>query len=99
MIFASKANLKFVKSLHLKKFRDKNNCFIVEGEKLLDEVLRFSPDSIKQIYSTEQERFNFKGEQFIISEKELNQISSLKNPNKHLAVVSKFSTNHDSTFF
>ena len=31
--------IKFIKSLQLKKYRDKNSLFIVEGEKVVNELI------------------------------------------------------------
>jgi TrmH family RNA methyltransferase len=36
----SKARLKYIKSLQLKKYRKQEQCFIVEGVKSVSEVLR-----------------------------------------------------------
>ena len=43
--------VKFVRSLHLKKNRDVHNCFIVEGEKIIDEILR-SDSNVHSIFAT-----------------------------------------------
>ena len=45
----SKNQIKFVCSLQLKKNRDFNNCFVVEGEKIVDEIIQ-SDFSIYQIF-------------------------------------------------
>ena len=36
----SKNQIKFIRSLKLKKNRDAYNCFIVEGEKIVEEILQ-----------------------------------------------------------
>jgi RNA methyltransferase, TrmH family len=48
----SKNKVKLIKSLEYKKFREKENLFLVEGEKLLQELLR-SNFTIRAIYATE----------------------------------------------
>ncbi len=100
MLTPTKASLKFIKSLHLKKNRDKNNCFIVEGEKLLQEVVNNSLTSIKEIYSIDDSFANLPCDVFSVKEKELQQISNLKTANKHLAVVEiKNEDKIDKSFF
>ena len=88
----SKNQIKFVRSLQLKKNRDFNNCFVVEGEKIVDEIIQ-SDFSIYQIFATKEwllSNLNIVAEQtHQISEKELERISTLKTPNKVLVVVEK----------
>lgn len=82
--------IKFVRSLHLKKNRDAHNCFIVEGEKMVDELLK-SEFKVQSVFATkdwknpaiENEKVQY------ISEKQLERISDLKSPNKLIAVVEK----------
>jgi TrmH family RNA methyltransferase len=47
----STSQLKYVKSLHQRKFRQKYHNFIVEGVKIAAEVLQTAPDSIEGIYA------------------------------------------------
>ena len=88
----SKNQIKFIRSLQLKKHRDIHNCFVVEGEKIVDEIIK-SDFSIYQIFATKGwllSNLNIVAEQtHQISEKELERISTLKTPNKVLAVVEK----------
>ena len=88
----SKNQIKFVRSLQLKKNRDFNNCFVVEGEKIVDEIIQ-SDFSIYQIFATKGwllSNLNIVAEQtHQISEKELSRISQQSTPNKVLAVVEK----------
>lgn len=90
----SKNKIKFIKSLQVKKFRDELNLFVVEGEKSAYEILENRPELISEIYYTksfEIEGFNVqKLEAQEISEKELEQISGLKSPNKVLLVCKKW---------
>ena len=59
-----------------------HQLFVVEGEKLVNEFLN-SDWSIEQIYATKE--WNEKA--IVITTKELERISSLKTPNKVLAIV------------
>jgi len=81
----TKNQIKFIKSLSLKKKRIKEQLFIAEGEKVVSELLR-SDFEIKNIYATKEwEVSNDNITQ--ISNAELQKISNLKSPNKVLAVV------------
>ncbi len=84
----SKNKIKWIRSLHLKKHRDELGLYIVEGEKMVNEALKFSLDSIETIIHTlEFDIRDFKGESNQISHKELEQISTLKTPNKAFAIL------------
>ena len=81
----TKNQIKFIKSLSLKKKRIKEQLFIAEGEKVVSELLR-SDFEIKNNYATKEwEVSNDNITQ--ISNAELQKISNLKSPNKVLAVV------------
>ena len=81
----TKNQIKFIKSLSLKKKRIKEQLFIAEGEKVVSELIR-SDFEIKNIYATKEwEVSNDNITQ--ISNAELQKISNLKSPNKVLAVV------------
>ncbi|MBW7867569.1 MAG: RNA methyltransferase [Brumimicrobium sp.] len=82
----SKERIKYIRTLHQKKFRDQHHQFIIEGAKLLEEALMYAPQSIQQIYSTEELPFKSGLPINIISEKELSQISMLQHPQKIIAV-------------
>lgn len=83
-----------MKSLHLKKFRDENSLFLVEGEKSVLEVLKHKKDAIESVYSTNLElvtAFQKEGiEAELIDSKELQAISTLKNPSSSLLVCKKW---------
>jgi TrmH family RNA methyltransferase len=84
----SKNKIKWIRSLQLKKHRDELGLYIVEGEKMVNEALKFSLDSIETIIHTlEFDISDFKGESYQISHKELEQISTLKTPNKAFAIL------------
>lgn len=69
--------IKFIRSLSEKKFRDRTGCFIVEGEKMVQEATasRFSVDTI---YRREE-----------IGEETMRKISALSSGSPALAVVRK----------
>lgn len=86
----SKAVIKQVRALHLKKFREETGFFLVEGPKMVSELLRAKGWSVTDIYALSS--WSPPSDVFVpeiteVSEGELNQISTLKHPNKVLAVV------------
>ena len=86
----TKNEIKFVKSLQIKKYRDSHQLFVVEGEKLVSELLAQNTYKIDTIFHTSD--YNLSGlnasiNHISISENELARISSLKTPNKVLATV------------
>lgn len=86
---ASRSTISFVRSLQQRKFRQQEACFIVEGPKLLLELLN-SSYAIQHIYALSGWEIPLLAKEYpieIISEKELEQISALQTPNKVLAVV------------
>ncbi|MEK6616878.1 MAG: RNA methyltransferase [Bacteroidota bacterium] len=83
----SKAQIKQVRLLHQKKYRDEKNLFIAEGQKVVNELLN-SKYKVKEIFATKQ--FQVSGFRFHVeevSENELAQISALTTPHQVLAVV------------
>jgi RNA methyltransferase, TrmH family len=86
----SKALIKQLRSLHLKKFRDLEQLFVVEGPKMLEELISSPLWQIDHIYSTDEQlisSLNVSSPNTIITEKELQQISGLSTPNKVLTTV------------
>lgn len=80
----SKNEIKYINRLGSKKYRLKENCFVVEGIKTINELLQ-SNLVLQHLYTTESFNIDAKDET-IISESDLRRISFLKNPNKALAV-------------
>jgi TrmH family RNA methyltransferase len=91
----SKNKIKFISSLHFKKTRDKENLFIIEGEKIIKEfleagvhlkILAATPEFISTLPP-----FALKQIESIetVSNNELKQMSSLKTPHNALAVLNK----------
>lgn len=69
--------IKRVRSLSDKKFRDRYGFFCVEGEKMVDEALRSGFD-VETVYRKDE-----------IGEEQMSRISSLSSPSPTLAVVRK----------
>lgn len=69
--------IKRVRSLSDKKFRDRYGLFCVEGEKMVDEALRSGFD-VETVYRKDE-----------IGEEQMGRISSLSSPSPVLAVVRK----------
>jgi TrmH family RNA methyltransferase len=90
----SKSNIKLIKSLQQKKFRDELNLFVVEGEKMVQESLQWKGEYLVDLYYTSnsiiEKNLLDNNKANLISEKELKQISSLQTPNKSLAVFKKW---------
>lgn len=90
----SQSELKYLKSLHQLKYRQKYGIFIVEGVKLAGEVLNTDTYEIEGIYAlsswldTNNHLFDkFSSKIFEISTKELERISLLKSPNQVLITL------------
>ncbi len=73
----SNNEIKRLKSLQNKKFRDELGLFAVEGEKMVEEAVR-SPFHVEAIYRRDE-----------IGEDAMKRISSLATPSPVLAVVRK----------
>lgn len=90
----SKNEIKYVKSLHLKKFRQKYNNFIVEGDKIVRELLDATQFSIEALYAEEKwlithspaTRLN-SSQIYQVAPSELGRISTLKTPNQVLLIA------------
>ncbi len=88
----SQNKIKFVRSLDLKKNRYQNNCFTVEGEKMVVELLQSSFQTI-ELFATQTFLTKYAsliGKAKLISEINdagLKKISHLKTPNMAMAVV------------
>ena len=73
----SNNEIKRIKSLSQKKFRDEYGLFVAEGEKIVDEALR-SGYEIESVYRREE-----------IGEDRMSRISQLSSPSPVLAVIRK----------
>ena len=77
MTSISNNEIKKLKSLQLKKVRDEEGLFIVEGEKMVQEAID-SPFDVLSVYKRSE-----------IGEEAMKRISALANPSPALAVVKK----------
>ena len=90
MEFISKQQIQFVRSLKDKKVRDEHNCFVVEGVKLVEEVVTNYPELVQVIYSADPSFFTSTKIPVVpIKTSDLERISNQKTPNKLLAVLRK----------
>jgi len=69
------AQIKEIKALYQKKFRDETGLFVVEGEKMVEEALRSSFDVLEVIRKDD------------VGENVMSRISSLSTPSPVLAIV------------
>ena len=86
----TKNEIKFIRSLHQKKQREVNNCFIIEGEKMINELYQQSKFDIDILYYTDEynsEKISESINKLLISNKELDRITGFKQANKVLAIV------------
>ena len=86
----SKNQIKFIKSLSLKKNRVKAQLFVAEGEKIVNELLN-SKFEIEHIFATKHFsgiNSSEKSSITLVSNEELSRISNLTSPNNVLAIVS-----------
>ena len=81
-----KSQIKLIKSLQQKKYRNQHSLFVMEGVKSVHELLK-SNIVAHQIYATDISLFPGREKSVeLITEKELRQMSNLKSPNKVLGV-------------
>lgn len=91
----SKNEIKFISSLKLKKFRDSEQLFVVEGIKLVSELLNQNKFKIKVVYCVEDCSLNLPNSirKEVIKQSDLERISSLKNPNQIIAIAHQTNKN------
>jgi TrmH family RNA methyltransferase len=83
------SELKFLRSLQQKKYRKEHRCFLVEGTKLVNEILE-SDFVVKKVYATREwmdKHPDFSQEIELVSEKECERISSLSSAPAVFALV------------
>ena len=80
----SKNHIKLITSLSKKKYRQKHKLFVVEGVKVVHEFLNSSYE-LEIVFSTDTD-FSSTDKFIEVTDQELKKISSLKNPNKVLAI-------------
>ena len=76
--------IKFIRSLHQKKYRDEHNLFIAEGEKIVEEAMR-SGYNVKEVYHESE-----------IGKDAMSRISNLSSPSPVFAVIEKPNFTPDS---
>jgi TrmH family RNA methyltransferase len=84
--------IKFIKSLEHKKYRRTNQCFVVEGEKMVLELMNSNFEIIDVFATAPFIQFHFNKKKPVIkiteiSDAELNKISFLQAPNQVLAIA------------
>lgn len=84
----SQAQLKHIKSLQQKKFRNLHQQFVVEGEKMVEELI-LSNFEVVDIFYTDEFSYPLSGKisSSLISFKDLKKVSTLKTPNKAIAIA------------
>lgn len=89
----SKARIKFIKSLQLKKYRKQEQCFTVQGEKSVLETLN-SPFKVRELYATadfiERQKSalsRYKNDLIQVTETELASVSEYATNEAALALV------------
>jgi TrmH family RNA methyltransferase len=92
----SKAQVKYIQSLGQKKFRDEYGQFLVEGTKIIKELIIEQPETIKAIYALpdwiSENNFLLKKAQIIAdeaSEQDMEKISSLPSSSTVIAIIEK----------
>jgi RNA methyltransferase, TrmH family len=93
MMHISKNTIKFIASLQQKKYRDENQLFVVEGDKIVKELLQ-SDFVVEKLVATDEwlndnHRISIKAEieTSIATSDELKKMSSFTTPNQVLAIV------------
>lgn len=89
----TKSDIKYIQSLAHKKFREEEGVFVIEGVKMVGELIKEYPDQIVHLYGTQQWVDEVKKEKLlgskisVIDDITLGKISQLKSPNQVVAVV------------
>ena len=88
---ASKQLLKDIAKLKMHKFREVQNKFVVEGDKLVQEAIITVPQNVLQVFKTPESKISpielEKFTVYTISSAELEKISTQKSPQHSLAIV------------
>ena len=90
-----KSKVKDIQSLAGKKYRDETGLFIMEGPKLVQELIEQHPKQVHELFALESWNHSklpatLSGKLTTVSEEELTRISQLTTPNQVLAVVKQF---------
>lgn len=97
----TKSQIKFIRSLHQKKNREKERLYIVEGIKMVKEALSLKDTGIKNLFYTPENLPLLKSELkssnidlFEVGPGDFQRMSILKNPQGILAVLEQPVSNH-----
>ncbi len=91
----SRNQIKWITSLQIKKFRQKNQKFLVEGDKIVRELLASPGWKVPELYALESwiegygDKLPLPVTVIPVTEEELKRISTMQTPNQVLAVVEK----------
>ena len=84
----SKSQVKLVKSLQLKKFRDETGLFVAEGEKCVEE-LRKGFEMVFRVQSTDRFTDRIQTDTLLATPTEIEQMSGLRTPQGVIGVFKK----------
>ncbi len=87
----SNNNIKRIRSLQLKKYRDLHHQFVVEGPKVVDEAIEACPNDIEMlVYSDEHAHFNLPENRcYYLPPAQLTKLGNQASGTKILAVIRK----------
>lgn len=94
----SKSQLKYIRSLQQKKYRDELKLFIAEGPKVVNDLFQ-SGYVAKEIFTIDMNIIKNAKNVIEINERELESISLLATPNKVLGVFEIHAKNFDNNLF
>ncbi len=81
-----KKDVKLVRSLQQKKFRNEHGLFIVEGKKMVEEAM-LSSFKLHSLYSTDSDFYP--NETVGVSAKEMEMMTAMSSPSPYLAILHK----------
>lgn len=95
----SKNEVKYIQSLYHKKTREEERVFVVEGPKMIEELLH-SDHVVKKIYASDEwiKPGNSKAEVITVTNDELQRMSALQTANQVLAVAEQKQLNDAPVF-
>ena len=80
-----KKDIKWVRALQQKKFRNESGCFVVEGRKGVEEGLK-SSHVLHSVYTADADWASAHAQSIVVNTREMEQMSGLNTPSSHLAV-------------
>lgn len=93
----TKSNVKLIKSLQQKKYRQKTGLFVVEGIKSVNEFLE-GKYKLVDIYGTKDVENQLSTEMEVVTERELKSISGFTTPQKVIAVFEQIKNEFPTEF-